>query len=86
MQSLITRNGYRYRPHISYHNLRYFQCEDLKTQGCKGVWKIFMGESENEEHGTLHIDHSIILEHHRYYKEGGSDVAGGGCVDIAIYN
>lgn len=29
--SMIVRNNYRYRPHISYNNLRYFQCEDQRT-------------------------------------------------------
>ena len=51
--SMIVRGSYRYRPHISYNNLRYYQCEDQRTQGCKGVWKITMGE--NDEVGTLHI-------------------------------
>ncbi len=42
-----------------------------------------MGDDENEE-GNLHIEHSVILEHHRYYQE--TKKAEGGCVDIAIYN
>lgn len=78
IQSMIVRDQYRYRPHISYQTLRYYQCEDQKTQGCKGVWKIDL--SRNDEVGSLHIKHSIIYEHHTYFKSEG------GCVDVALYN
>jgi len=27
-----------------------------------------MGADDNEQ-GNLHIEHSVILEHHKYYKE-----------------
>jgi hypothetical protein len=78
LQSMIIRDQYRYRPDINYKNLRYFKCEDFKYQGCKGVWKI-----EAHEHiGKLHIEHSIILEHHKYYKENHATSS----LDIAVYN
>jgi hypothetical protein len=42
-----------------------------------------MGADDNEQ-GSLHIEHSVILEHHKYYQE--TKKAEGGCVDIAVYN
>lgn len=75
---MIIREEYRYRPDINYKNLRYFKCEDFKTQGCKGVWRI----DEHEAIGKLHIEHSVILEHHTFYKE----MHEAGTLDIALYN
>ena len=58
VQAMIIRDGYRYKPHISYGPLRYYQCEDQRTQGCKGVWKIDLNEPG--ETGNLHIEHSVV--------------------------
>ena len=76
---MIVRDQYRYRPHINYNALKYYQCEDYKSQGCKGVWKI----THDDEVGSIHLEHSVILEHHNYFKEQQKN---GGYLDVAIYN
>ena len=63
---MIVRGNYRYRPEIHHNLIKYYKCEDFKTQGCKGVWRINVNEGPI---GFLHIEHSIILEHHSFFKE-----------------
>ncbi|CDW77155.1 UNKNOWN [Stylonychia lemnae] len=83
LQTMIVRGNYRYRPDIVHKSIRYYKCEEFKTQSCRGVWRINGYQGQTDEIGYLHIQHSVILEHHTFYKQ---HIAIDQCLDISLYN
>jgi len=76
---LIIREQFRYRLEIEYGGIKLYRCEDFKNQGCKAIWRI---PNAADEKGELHVDHSILMENHTYYREMNNLKN----MDVTLYN
>ena len=41
-EQLIERDGYKYNLNAKYKDKLFYKCEDKKNIGCKGVWKLYL--------------------------------------------
>ena len=58
LDNCIIRENYRYRINVRYKDQIYYKCEDSKSLGCKGAWKISPFGESKDTFGTIHKEHS----------------------------